>query len=70
MTVLRFPNRPTRRTYEEEFLRLCALRREIDAQLDQLVEMVSLLGDEDTDSGALLSAMSAAGGGRNGLRVV
>lgn len=70
MTVLRFPNRPSRRTYEEEFLRLCALRSEIDAQLDQLVEMVSALGDEENDSGTALATMSAPSGSRHGLRVV
>ncbi|CAH1673132.1 hypothetical protein [Chelatococcus asaccharovorans] len=70
MTVLRFPNRPSRRTYEEEFLRLCALRREIDAQLDQLVEMVSALGDEDNDGGGPRVTMSLPGRGRHGLRVV
>jgi len=49
MTVIRFPHRSSRRTYEEEFLRLCALRREIDAQLDQLVEMVDDFDDDEID---------------------
>lgn len=70
MTVLRFPNRPSRRTYEEEFLRLCALRREIDAQLDQLVEMVNALGEEDNDSGTALATMGSANGSRRGLSLV
>ena len=70
MTVLRFPNRPSRRTYEEEFLRLCALRSEIDAQLDQLVEMVSALGDDENDSGTARAPMRAPKSSRHGLRVV
>ncbi|MFC7400185.1 hypothetical protein ACFQU1_23570 [Chelatococcus sp. GCM10030263] len=66
MTVIRFPHRSSRKTYEEEFLRLCALRREIDAQLDQLVEMVDDFDDDEIDYDPVAVMMHAHNASRGG----
>jgi hypothetical protein len=66
MTVIRFPHRPSRKTYEEEFLRLCALRREIDAQLDQLVEMVDDFDDDEIDYDPVSLMIHAHNASRSG----